>query len=406
MSSEQSKKQSRNPGTETQKSSGVIGDLLRLVIIGVLIGVGAWYFYFSKSVAVTAKEMTGKTMGTDFLVKVADFPVTDDAEAWPNFAAQIQARLDEIDRLMSTYKSDSDVSRFNASDSIDWFEVSPATADVIKLALEISKLTDGAFDITAAPVVNPWGFGPEKTDLTVEDLKKQASELKSRIGYEKLEVRMTPPAIKKSIPELTIDLSAIAKGYAVDAVVNLLENNKLANYMIEVGGEVRCKGHKGTTNSAGSARPEPWLIGIENPLIVPPGEFPGIFRKLKLAENADNNALATSGNYRNFKEVDGMWFSHIVDPQTGLPTEMIPANETGPNVHLGSVSVIDKSCARADALATALFVLGEEKGLKLAEQNGIAVLFLYRQVHHEDAPVGGAFSPSFPLAPEKGIVTP
>ncbi len=386
------KTQSKEPNIPASSSKG-LGDIVRLLIFFAAIGVGIWYYYFNKPVALVARETQGRTMGTDYLLKVADFLDKGDPQAWPALKKKVQARLDKIDAAMSTFKPDSEISRFNASASTDWFEVSPDTAAVVKLALEISELTDGAFDITAAPVVNLWGFGPEKANLTLKDLEQQSLALKSKIGYDKLEVQENPPAIKKSIPELTLDLSAVAKGFAVDCLAELLDEQKFAHYMIEVGGEVRCQGHKGTADD-----PKPWLLGIEKPLIVPPGTLPGLQRTLaqmlpRSSHHSGMMSLATSGDYRNFREIGGVRVSHIVDPSTCWPTEKILPGQSEPKERLGSVSVLGQSCARADALATALFVMGEEKGLKLAEQQGLAVLYLFRTGQNE---IREAASEKFP----------
>ncbi len=377
------------------------GDILRLIAVVACIGIGLWYYYGNTPSTFAAKEASGRTMGTDFVVRVSDFPQDNDALSWPKIAENIQARLDKLDNAMSTFKPDSDISRFNASKSTDWFAVSPDTARVVEQALKISKLTDGAFDITAAPVVNLWGFGPTKENLTFEELERKSAELKNWIGYDKLAVRLNPPAIKKSVPELTLDLSAIAKGFAVDCLAELMDEWKLSHFMIEVGGEVRCRGYRGGHKGTRDA-PEPWRIGIEKPLIVPPGDFPGFQQILALGDApSGRNAMATSGGYRNFREVNGVRFSHIVDPRSALPTEIIRptqkvvANAVLPSDPVALVSVLDQSCVRADALTTALFVLGEEKGLRLAAEQGLAVLFVLR-TDQQSAPLRESPSANWP----------
>ena len=178
-------------------------------------------------------EIRGITMGKIpyKVIVVADPP----EEKCLQIKQAVTAALDSVNQLMSTYRPDSDVSRFNDSTSTDWFDVDTETAVVVSRALEISRLTDGAFDITIGPAVNAWKFGPNKgafkplTDHEVAELKEQT-------GYTKLDVRLSPPAVKKSIPELEIDLSAIAKGYAVDRVGSAIKELEFSRYLVEVGG--------------------------------------------------------------------------------------------------------------------------------------------------------------------------
>ena len=346
---------------ETPQPTSLFGETVRYVVILGLLMFIVWYYYFRTPARSIDCATDGQTMGTDYAVKVHGFPRHGD---WKAVANAVQQALDNVDRAMSTFQPDSDVCRFNAVESIDWFPVSTETAEVVRLALEVSKLSGGAFDVTVAPLVDLWGFGPNREQVDLVTIENRVVEIKNRVGFDNLDVRMEPPALKKSIPSLTIDLSAVAKGYAVDQVAKVLDDCRIGNYMIEVGGEVRCKGNKGTKGD--------WTIGIEQPLI--DQDEPPIQRKLHLG----NRSLATSGNTRNDRELDGVRFSHLLDPRTGFPTEMLRSDETAPAERLGSVSVIDSTCARADAWATALFVLGEKDGIALAEQLGITVLFLFR----------------------------
>ncbi|MCL2745358.1 MAG: FAD:protein FMN transferase [Planctomycetaceae bacterium] len=357
-------------------------DLIRFILAVILItALFGWYALFPTQTVHSDRKAEGKTMGTHYTVKVFQFPITVSANSpadndkvnapWKKLAEEIQNEFDRIDNLMSTYKSDSEVGRFNRSESAEWFEVSPETAEVIALALEIAELSSGAFDITVAPLVDIWGFGPGIPAVGLEELKAKTEEAKSKTGYANLEVRRgsssQKPAIKKALPELTIDLSGIAKGYAADAVGKLLEKKKLTNYMVEVGGEVRCSGNKGTMGE--------WNIGIEKPLLTEEkNEFTGLQRELPLK----NMSLATSGGSHNYRIIDGKYFSHTIDPRTGFPVELFSETEGKPDFNIGSVSVLDRACARADALATAFIVLGEKEGLALAEKEKIPVLYLLR----------------------------
>lgn len=338
--------------------SSPLWDITRFVIVAVAAGVIIWYNCFYTPATYASKTHTGGTMGTSYKVIVAQFP--DNAD-WKSLTDEIQERLDALDQMMSTFKPDSEVNRFNASRSTeDWFSVSQETAFVVDTALKISHATDGAFDITVAPLVRHWGFGADKIPpqtRSFEEIKTAAAALKEQTGYEKLSVRLDPPALKKEIPELTIDLSAIAKGYAVDCIADLLEGRKLTDYLIEVGGEVRCKGKKGKNKD--------WIVGVEKPTL----EFSGHQQKFVLGDQS----MATSGSYQQPAEIDGKRFSHIVDPRTGIPAQV----ESGVR-DLVAVAVISPTCIVADAWATTLFVLGEQKGVKIADEQKLAALFLLR----------------------------
>ena len=331
-------------------------DSVRYVIIATVAGCLIYFYGFYTPIVYAERECAGKTMGTSYIVKVAQFPETGD---WQKVADEIQARLDALDKMMSTYRSDSDVCRFNASTSTeDWFSVSKETAQVVHAALEISQLSEGAFDITVAPLVRHWGFGAggrPRLSGTFEELQSEAARLKEHTGYEKLFVRLDPPALKKAIPELTIDLSAIAKGFAVDCVAELLDSHKMTDYLIEVGGEVRGKGKKN--------KEKDWFVGIEKPT----EHYSGNQQEFPLKDQS----LATSGSYLQYREIGGRRVSHLIDPRTGLPAQ------AGNGVsEIVSAAVLAPNCTQADAWATVAFVLGEQKGLELANQHKVAVLFL------------------------------
>lgn len=307
-------------------------------------------FLGTAGVAADPVHIHGTTMGPIvWNVKVDALPADLDADA---LQSRVQARLDRVNGLMSTWKPDSEVSRFNASRSTDWFEVSGETAAVVARALDISRSTDGAFDVTVAPLVNLWSFGEEKP--TADSLPDEAvlTAAREHVGWRKLEVDLAAPAIRKTDPDLTINLSAIAKGYAVDEVARLLDELDVDGYLVEIGGELRTKGAK----PDGSA----WKVGIERPL--------DDARRVHTSLDIGNRALATSGDYRNFFEVDGVRYSHTIDPRTGRPVEH----------DLASVSVVTEQCLDADAWATALMVLGTRQGYDLAVEQDLAVLFLVR----------------------------
>jgi thiamine biosynthesis lipoprotein len=288
-------------------------------------------------------------MGTQFTVKVVAPPATVEAGA---LEREVLDRLRGIEALMSTYDPDSELSRLNRFDAPDWFAVSPQTATVLDEALRIGKLTSGAFDVTVAPLVGLWNFGPERraADRVPSDAEIEA--VRARIGLEQLEIRRSPPGVRKGRPDVSIGLSGIAKGFAADQIAAHLDDRGIRNYMVDVGGEVKARGR----NPSG----KPWQIAVESPL----SGVRDIHRVIPL----DGLAVATSGDYRNYFEQGGVRYSHILDPRTGRPITHT----------LASVSVLDPCCTRADALATALMVLGPEAGYNLALEEELAVLLIIR----------------------------
>lgn len=291
---------------------------------------------------------TGETEGTSFHIKASKLP---ENLAVTQLQTQIKTLLDKIDGQMSTYKKDSELSRFNQNLSTDWQPVSAELFTVIKAAQKISEFSNGAFDITVGGLVNIWGFGPDPMKFTAPS-EALIKEKLAKIGYQKLSLQEKPMTVKKAIPDLYVDLSAIAKGYAVDQVGLLLEQVGIADYMVEIGGEVRVKG-KNIEN-------QPWQIAIEKPT---PNKIM-VERVVPLTDIG----MATSGDYRNFFEVDGVRFSHTIDPRTGRPISH----------KLASISILNSSTMLADALATAINVLGPVEGYNLAEKHNIPALFIIK----------------------------
>lgn len=290
--------------------------------------------------AAAPATLTGETMGTIWSVKIVLSPNAklDTRE----LRSAIQSRLDGLEAAMSTYRADSEVSRFNRATTTNWFPVSTDTAQVVTEALRVNRATAGAFDITVAPLVELWGFGRARSNRV--PASNEISAALAHTGSEKLFVRAAPPALRKADPRLAIDLSGIAKGYAVDALSELLARKEITNHLAQIGGEFLARGHA----TDGGA----WRVGIED--ATRPGE---ILRAVELKDQA----LSTSGNYRNVHEVAGRKFGHILDPRTGWPVES----------GLASVSIIATSSATADALATALFVLGPAQAATTAERLGV-----------------------------------
>lgn len=299
-------------------------------------------------------SVAGPTMGTRYSI------VAVSAEGQPrpeDTQPKVDTRLAEINRRMSTYDPESELSRFNRSESVEWFAVSGETARVVAFALEVAEQTGGAFDPTVGPVVNLWGFGPDgrRTEAPTAD---QVSAALARIGPQKIEARLEPPALRKMQPDVYVDLSAVAKGYGVDAVSTLLADQGVVASMVEIGGEVVCRGAK--------PGERPWRIGIEKP------SAEG--RALQTAVELRDAALATSGDYRNFFQINGVRYSHTINPKTGRPVEH----------RLATVSVRAKTCMKADAYATAILVLGPVEGYNWAAERGIAAMLIERT---DDGPV-------------------
>ena len=240
---------------------------------------------------------SGPIMGTTYHVKVvADLPARTAEELDRN----ILETLERVNGRMSTYRDDSELSQFNAIMETAPFALSDETLGVFEIALEVSRETGGAFDVTVGPLVNAWGFGPGKGETPDA---ATIGQLLERVGYGKLTLDRNGGTLAKSIPGMYCDLSAVAKGYAVDAVAAALEEKGVTRYMVEVGGEVRTSG----TNQEG----RPWRIGIYRP---DPERF-----DLQRVVALSGLSMATSGDYRNYIDVDGKRLSHTIDPRTGRP---------------------------------------------------------------------------------------
>lgn len=293
-------------------------------------------------------ELSGSALGTTFSVLLVEPGEEFSSE---QLQAGILETLEHVDRLASTWREDSELSRFNANDDSGWIDASAEFCDAIERAVEVSRLTDGAFDITIGPLVNLWGFGPTG-DVRQPPTEDTIRAMMAEVGYANLQTRCDVPAVKKLIGSIYVDLSGWAKGYAVDQVATLLERNELNDYLVEIGGEMRVRGH----NAEGLK----WAVAVETPSTT--RRLP--HQVLRLTDTG----IATSGDYRNYFEHDGELYSHTIDARTGWPVAH----------SLAAVTVVNPSAAYADAMATALLVLGPTDGPLRAEQLGIAAYFLIR----------------------------
>jgi thiamine biosynthesis lipoprotein len=289
-------------------------------------------------------KISGTKMGTTYhITVVADQPAPD------NLAVLIEAELDRVDYSMSTYKPDSEINRFNQLAVDQSMTVSLEFFEVLTIAQSVWLNSNGALDPSVGPLVDLWGFGPSLTEGQIPS-EKQITIALAAVGFDALIIDSSDQSVIKARP-VVIDLSAVAKGYAVDLVADLLEMNALPDYLIEIGGETRVSG----LNPQG----QPWRLAIESPLLI--GQIETVLA-------LTSGAVATSGDYRNYFERDGIRYSHTIDPRDGKPI-----------IHtLASVTVMADTCAEADAWATALLVLGNKEGLDLANRLGLAVYMLVR----------------------------
>jgi thiamine biosynthesis lipoprotein len=299
----------------------------------------------SKEVA--PEQLSGATMGTTWHLSYLDSPQDVTPEQVQQGFTEV---LERINDSMSTYREDSEISRFNAREPNSWVTTSPAFFHVLTTALDVGKRSEGAYDVTVAPLVNLWGFGPGPATSQRPDNAAIAAA-RERVGQQHLRMDNQNFSVLKETA-LSLDFSSLAKGYAVDELAKWLLDHGIERFMVEVGGELRLAGMSG--------RGDPWRIGIEQP------DDSG--RAVAATLQLTNVGMATSGDYRNYFEVDGRRYSHLIDPRTGYPV----AHD------LVSVTVVHPDCMLADAWATALTVLGAEQAMSVAQAQGLAVYFIRR----------------------------
>lgn len=309
------------------------------------------FFFLSPGGEDDIQQLSGYTMGTTFQFQVVDMPEEREPEA---IAQEVTQLLSELDiGIFSTYASDSELSRLNRHEVNVPFIASPHLMYVIQQAQAVAQLTDGAFDVTVGPLVNLWGFGPTITTLDAVPEQEKIDAALENVGYEFLEIDATASTVLKTGP-VYVDLSGIAKGYAVDQVAAFFDQLGVENYFLEIGGELKIKGRK--------ADGVDWVPAIEAPL-------DGESRVYEIFSNlGEAIGVAGSGDYRNYFEEDGVRYSHEIDPGTGRPVTH----------NLAAVYVIAEQTSMADAMATAFMVLGVDAGRELAERENMAVYFIYK----------------------------
>lgn len=296
----------------------------------------------------------GRTMGSDYTVKIVDGKLSE-AQVTA-LKAEIEATLVEVNRQMSNYVPDSELSRFNRAPVNVPFKVAPDFTKVVRWALELSRLSDGAFDPTLGPLINLWGFG-EKTKEHVVPSAAVLETAKAKTGWRHLTVA-EDGALTKDLPELALDLGAVAKGYGVDQMIKVLRAHGLENVYASIAGEVRVTGH--------NPRGTKWMLGISVPADNWRENQP-----MAASVQIANQALSTSGDYQKFfVDAAGRRLCHIIDARTGTPIQH----------QLAAITVVAPDSMTADGLSTTAFVLGAEAGLKFIESRPeAAALFIVRE---------------------------
>jgi thiamine biosynthesis lipoprotein len=294
--------------------------------------------------------LEGKTMGTFWRVSLVGV----DAAKQSGLRTQIQAQLDGDDRLLSTYKADSALSRFNQSRSTEPYPVTEAMSDIVTESLRIGAKTSGAMDITVGPLVNLWGFGPDKQPVKTPT-QAQIDAAKALTGLQHLTVinKAGQQWLQKDLPGLYVDLSTIGEGFAADHLARLMEQNGISRYLVSVGGAVVTRG----TNADGKA----WRVAIQKPT--------DRENAVQAIVDLNGHGISTSGSYRNYYELEGKRLSHVIDPVTGAPIQH----------KLVSATVIATTAMEADGWDTGLMVLGMEKAKEVAQKEGLAVYLIAKE---------------------------
>lgn len=320
-----------------------MGILERLLLIGAVVVLGAC------TEDPATLEVSGETMGTTYNIVAVDHTAELEAD---EVRAAAEATLAEVNAKMSNWDPNSEISRFNAARSTQPVDISPELAEVLKVAMEVHEASQGQFDVTLGPLIELWGFGARTPESPVPSDEAIEAAL-SVVGQSRvLTLTTDPPTLSKARPETSVYLAAIAKGFGVDRVAATLAGLGLADFMVEIGGDLYATGN----NPEG----EPWRIGIERP--------DATNRSVEEIVNLSGLGMATSGDYRNYFEEDGVRYSHIIDADTGRPI----THETA------SVTVLAETAMLADGWATALLALGQERGMDLAEDADLAVFFMVR----------------------------
>ena len=298
-------------------------------------------------------ELSGSTMGTTYSVVAVDHSRS---QSRAELGDAIKSGLAEVNAQMSNWDPGSEISRFNKLSTTDAVSASPAMVKVLKAAQDVHAASDGQFDVTLGPLIELWGFGARNVGHRNPSDTAIAAAL-NRAGQGRV-LRVGAGTLQKSQPDCEIYLSAIGKGYGVDRIAQALQDFGIRDYMVEIGGDLYTSGR----NPDG----RPWQIGIETP--------DARDRRVQKVVGVSNLGMATSGDYRNYFEKNGVRYSHILDARTGRPITHTTASAT----------VLTETAMHADAWATAMLILGREKGLEIANRQNLAVLFVERDQTSSD----------------------
>jgi thiamine biosynthesis lipoprotein len=297
----------------------------------------------------TETQLAGAIQGTTYHIKV----VLDQLPATPDqVKAEVEAAFKGVDEKLSNWRPDSEISRFNQQKTTDWVSVSPEMVQVVGAAIDISRYTQGCYDLTVKPLFDLWGFSKH---AEVVPAQADIDRTLAHIGMDKLELDAAGQRMRKLDPELQVSLDSIAQGYTVGMVAQRLEKLGIQNYLAEVGGEMQVKGRK--------ANGQPWRVAVEKPTPLAQEA-----QRILDIHELQGTAVMTAGTYRNFFEAQGKAYSHILDPRTGRPVTH----------HLLSVTVLHPDPTIADGWDTALLCVGEAEGEKIAEAQHLKALFIYR----------------------------
>ena len=335
---------------ENEKKGGITRNRVR-VVLAVIFGVFALVVAAGVTIGFKTRQevvLSGKTMGTTYHIKAV---VTGKMSA-DHLQRLVDERLAAINRSMSIFDPESEISAFNRASTGETVAISAGFEEVMREGRRIFDLTQGAWDATVGPLVDLWGFGLKKKPDVYPDATAIETAL-FRVGFS--EIVLEDGTLTKKRDGISLDLGSIAKGYGVDALAQLLSRKGIENYLVEVGGEVYAHGHR--------MDGKPWRVGISSP------ERGAISGELFQVRTLSGQALATSGDYRNYVEMNGRIWTHVIDPRNGRPVEN----------GVSSASVEADSTLFADGLATALMVMGAEKGLALVnELPGVECLLIVR----------------------------
>lgn len=294
------------------------------------------------------QKLEGAAQGTTYHISYWS-PAPVDTQA---IATAISAALDGMDQELSNYRPDSTIERFNANLSTDSQEVSADIVTLVRVGQQMTQLSHGCFDLTIKPLFDLWGFNADTLNIPEQTAIDQTMAV---IGMDKLEI-VDDTHLRKRVPGVHLDLSAVAQGFSVGKLGEVLEQHGVSNYMVEIGGELKTDGHKPNGQA--------WRIAVEKPL---PGER-SVHKIITMPKDAPM-AVMTSGTYRHYFDVNGKRYAHIIDARTGRPVSH----------DLVATTVLNKDPTMADAWSTALLCLGQQEGMQLANQENMDVIFIRQQ---------------------------